>query len=345
MFDGNDKITRYLSISKHSLQSITGSYKLHTNIPFTRSLNQSIPCDISYKRRKGEVKTVIHWGQRKLLMSEIEFLTLYSKNNDIVIYAGAAPGTHTNYLSKLFKNINFILIDPAPFNCKETNKIKIINDFFTNDLAEQYKNKQTLFISDIRSVDWSQSNDEEVEEKVKRDMDMQRKWVEILQPRYSMLKFRLPWKDGNTKYFDGVIYLPVWGPVTTSESRLITDGRRYREYNNINYENQMYYFNTIMRPSLYMEYKRLIKCKENSQGLDYCYDCTAEIFILKQYLEKYNRSDSSDNVFIDIIHMSNSISGMLSSTRNLLSPNVDPGERKKHIIKKQYKKGKPVYNK
>ena len=31
-----------------------------------------------YRRRQGEVKTVIHWGQRKLLLSEIEFLTKFT---------------------------------------------------------------------------------------------------------------------------------------------------------------------------------------------------------------------------------------------------------------------------
>ncbi len=47
-----------------------------------------------YVPTKGS-KSVNHWGQRKLLLSEIEFLTLYSEKNDNVIYAGAAPGTHT----------------------------------------------------------------------------------------------------------------------------------------------------------------------------------------------------------------------------------------------------------
>ena len=53
-----------------------------------------------YARRQGEVKTVDHWGQRKLLFSEIEFLTLYGHLAKTVVYAGAAPGMHISFLSR-----------------------------------------------------------------------------------------------------------------------------------------------------------------------------------------------------------------------------------------------------
>lgn len=32
---------------------------------------------LPYRRRDNEVKTAIHWGQRKLLISEIEFFTIH----------------------------------------------------------------------------------------------------------------------------------------------------------------------------------------------------------------------------------------------------------------------------
>jgi hypothetical protein len=41
-----------------------------------------------YQRRQGEAKTVDHWGQRKLLLSEIEFLTMYGDAEYTVVYAG-----------------------------------------------------------------------------------------------------------------------------------------------------------------------------------------------------------------------------------------------------------------
>ena len=71
---------------------------------------------------RGELKCYAntHNGQRKLFTSELQFLTnLYSSMNPsrtyYVIYAGAAPANHTYFLSTFFKNIKYILIDPAKF--------------------------------------------------------------------------------------------------------------------------------------------------------------------------------------------------------------------------------------
>lgn len=97
------------------------------------------------------VRKGLHFGQRKLLLSEVEFLStlidaftiqmesrdlhkdkkksLKSLSNDscsakvsfpedkavLVVYAGAANGQHLPFLFTLFPNVKFILIDPAPF--------------------------------------------------------------------------------------------------------------------------------------------------------------------------------------------------------------------------------------
>ena len=51
-------------------------------------------------------------GQRKLLVSEINFLTNYSHLSNTVLYIGASPGIHLNTLIKLFPNIkNWIFYD------------------------------------------------------------------------------------------------------------------------------------------------------------------------------------------------------------------------------------------
>jgi cap2 methyltransferase len=108
------------------------------DIPFRRILQEDDE-RLPYKRRKGEVKTVIHWGQRKLLMSEIEFLTLYGKTSQMVVYAGAAPGTHIALLSNMFPELHFFCVDPAPFTVKETEKITIVQDLFSVDMAQNLK--------------------------------------------------------------------------------------------------------------------------------------------------------------------------------------------------------------
>lgn len=63
-------------------------------------------------------RTTVHLGQRKLFLTELQFLTLQMKSKDnkcYVIYAGAAPSNHTYLLKKFFPNIKFILVDPRSF--------------------------------------------------------------------------------------------------------------------------------------------------------------------------------------------------------------------------------------
>src|SRR4051812_18048330 len=84
-------------------------------VPFTRIFNDNCH-KLKYRKRIGEYKQPLHWGQRKLLLSEIEFLTLYGDRSNTVVYVGAADGKHILYLSKLFENHKFILYDPNNFD-------------------------------------------------------------------------------------------------------------------------------------------------------------------------------------------------------------------------------------
>jgi hypothetical protein len=156
---------------KQAFENPKSNYECRTDIPFVRILHSEYP-RLKYRRRKGEVKTVIHWGQRKLLMSEIEFLTTYARSGMTVVYAGAAPGTHLSYLSNLFPYVTFELYDPAPFTVRESAKIKIFtgNDgMFTDETAKKYSGRNdVLFICDVRSADWQQMEDEDTEEQVKQ---------------------------------------------------------------------------------------------------------------------------------------------------------------------------------
>lgn len=130
-----------------------------------------------------EERTVIHWGQRKLLMSEIEFLTeyynLFSENKYLLVYAGSAPGTHIPFLSYLFPNLYFLLYDPAPFNIESNEKITIRNEFFLDETVEELKlrNDNYLFISDIRTANPHIMEEEEIEYCIQKDMNMQMNWV------------------------------------------------------------------------------------------------------------------------------------------------------------------------
>lgn len=66
------------------------------------------------------------------------------------------------------------------------------------------------------------------------------------------------------------VYLPIWGPQTTSEARLVCDWDRTQPFDHTHYESQMFYFNTVTRVKLF---PHAVK----AEGMDFCYDCRAEI--------------------------------------------------------------------
>lgn len=306
-----------------------------TNIPFRRILldtdkrevytsfnnlikasNPQIDKDILNKLNHDE-KTVIHWGQRKLLISEIEFLTKHSFDNQLVVYVGAAPGRHITYLSSLFPTLVFHLYDPVKFDIRPTDKIKIFQQLFTDVDVNKYVGKNILFISDIRSVGTNNITDEQHSEGILRDLRTQESWYINLRPHKALLKFRFPYTSGQTEYLDGDVYFQAWEPVSSTESRLVPYGPDKRKiYNHTKYEEQFFYYNNNTRVALYPH-------NVKSHELDHCYDCTCEIHILREYLTRYQYDSSPDN----INQMSGKISKVLSSFRTLRTKNPNTQEK------------------
>ena len=181
-----------------------------------------IPGRLPYQQGTQIVKTSAHIGQRKLFISELRFLTEFASltTETIVVYAGAAPGTHIPYLSYLFPSCKFLLIDPSQFNVlggilkpdEEVNeafllrmknnlgKIWLLKALFTDQLAEEIQKifPVHLFISDIRT---NEDKDSEPDTKdIIVNMAQQLIWAIILKPQMAMFKFRYPFysEDINT---------------------------------------------------------------------------------------------------------------------------------------------------
>ena len=66
---------------------------------------------LPYRQVSKLIDANCHVGQRKLLLTEIQFYTNIKDN--LVIYAGSAPGDHMSVILKMFPEMRFILIDPA----------------------------------------------------------------------------------------------------------------------------------------------------------------------------------------------------------------------------------------
>lgn len=270
---------------------------------------------VQYHSRKFEPKTIIHWGQRKLMLSEIEFMTAYADKSIpevLLVYPGSAGGHHIPFMSELFPNVRFILYDPMPYAIKATKKIEIYNEYFTNESVAKIKKPagaRVLLVSDIRRHEVKNQNAEQVEETVAGDQELQKGWFYLLEPHAAMFKFRLPWNVPKTKYLDGKIYLPVWGPKSTTETRLWISGDAQEiEYDNKHYENAMFEYNIKDRTQLYKPICD-VDSKENKEGFCRCYDCTAELKILRDYLVMKNGTCTDADVFNLAYEMSNHISG------------------------------------
>ena len=323
------------SSNPHTMQS---DHPL-TNVPFTRLLSPDAP-RMAYRRRVEEAKSVVHWGQRKLLLSEIEFLVSADVGGCVVVYAGAAPGTHLRLLVSLFPSHTFVLVDPAPFSrLPKSKRIHIRQCMFTDALAaelrREFSDQRLLFISDVRTSDPLFHAAEDSVERIRNDMVSQARWHLILRPFRSLLKFRLPYTPGCTEYFKGDLLLPVWGPATTTECRLsVATDPGIQLYDHAHHEQKMFHFNTIARVALYPH--AVCGC-----GIDHCYDCTAEVTILGAYLRCMRRRPVTPE---SIAKLSASISAGISTRRTLAHGNLDPELKTKVMRRQRWRDGIPRYD-
>lgn len=280
-----------------------------------------------YPRQWEKKKTIRHWGQRKLLLSEILFLTRWGHLSSTVIYAGAAPGKHIEYLSKLFPDHHFILVDPNPFGISPSDKIEIYNQYFTDQLALELTHnraEKVLFVSDIRTADYRQMTPIENENLIVKDNHSQIQWVTIMKPIKSMLKFRCPYPNilqEPCRMFKGTLFFQVWPPPSSTETRLIVDDSlEMMTYDCLAYEESLFYHNTVTR---FNHYSHQIQ----APGLDDRYDSMGEIIILSEYLQKFNPNEMQKNELIAT--MSQEISKAITTTgRTLLTPNSNPVRRR-----------------
>jgi hypothetical protein len=121
---GSDKLNttlRYLASGYTHFDKFKSLYirdmsKEHSPILTIDDIKECLP----YEPHTSNRNMGLHIGQRKLLLSEVQFLTKH--NTPYCVYAGSAPGHKTHLLSNMFPDIKFILIDPNKFDLVLTNK-------------------------------------------------------------------------------------------------------------------------------------------------------------------------------------------------------------------------------
>ena len=269
-------------------------YYLPENAPETKYMPKNRPGehDCPYIHKSG---------QRKLLISEINFLTRYSHLADTILYVGAAPGTHLNVLIELFPNINkWIFYDPQPIKVNRDShsaKVVVINKYFTEENAAEYSDQNVLFISDIRSLprNVDKPPPDVADQAIIRDMKLQKDCVTNGKFLMSLLKFRMPWKGSDTTYFDGRLFIEPWSGEYSPELRLITNGLNQKIYSHSKLDNQMYHYNRNVRPTIYQKLKDM--------NLKHHYrDQLIELEVVKSYLKNIRRIREDDESIRNFIN-------------------------------------------
>lgn len=226
-----------------------------------------------------------HSGQLKLLVGDIMFFTLFYKGGPATcVYAGAAPGVNIMVLARIYPEIKFELYDTNYIFVPNdlVNRVRVHNTLFKDSDAISYANRNDIyFLSDIRSgVSEDPSKMYANEVAIIKDMYTQKRWVELIQPVESMLKFRLPFDELTTnsmifqntpiaykvnpplppnrfRYLRGYVMLQSFAPYQSAECRLIpirTPDGKYEmfDYDYPAHEQIMFYHNTITRIAKYL---------------------------------------------------------------------------------------------
>jgi cap2 methyltransferase len=259
----------------------------------------------------------IHIGQRKLLMSEIHFLTEVHRYNTahtpmLCVYAGACPCTHLMVLLNMFPNVYFLLVDPAfkiqhardlnnprvyvcayNFDADTVSAIKrwlenrhtgshwvqhALNLLCGRRFPVERNGENLLFISDIRRKPYD-------DDYIALEMRNQENWFINLGAFAGLLKFRLPFTNKVTgkgmrsvKSLYGELCLPIWGPNSTTECRLLVwKGAKSKMYYPAIHERLMAGFNSVNRPMVWYHRGRAYKS----------YDEFAQTIVLENYHRIY----------------------------------------------------------
>lgn len=278
---------------------------------------------IPYKEKGTDERIcIVKWGQRKLLLTCLQFLTiaikkykkLYDEEKLFVLYVGAGDGTNIFVLSKMFPKLKFELFDDH-FDEKilqNQKNIKLFIKYFFDEDAEKYKNKgkYMLFISDIRTT---RRKDEPANIDIYNNSLKQFNWINIMKPLLSHLKFRCLFNteklilDDETfnlhkkifednlsnneieqqtihelKYNKGKIFFQPWTGPTSSETRLLVKQKKIGQMIN--------YLSSDYENALYAfnHMKHTTHYDATIDNLCDCYDCNLELYIINNYLKLFN---------------------------------------------------------
>lgn len=237
------------------------------------------------------------------------------------VYAGAAPGVHIAQLLDMFPRVRMLLVDPR-FDSRpgrhpdferhmRDGRVALLQGVFDDALVQSLWGyfmhgvahtlqlqtaldalrvraagvtlADSLFISDVRDNPFDESG-------IMVEMHRQQRWFCGLGARGALLKFRLPFVDelqqpGAFVYGAGDILLPVYGPRSTTECRLVLRrGFAQKVYDVLRHERVMAFFNQTYRARRFRVF-----------GREYdSFDAAAAALVMHLYLDKFRHARRSE---------------------------------------------------
>lgn len=266
-----------------STTTIAGTASV-TPIQFDRHRHMTVgdgDPQMPWRSLAGQQRSAIKWGQLKLWVTEIQFLTLYldlvKHPHPIVVYVGAALGIHIAGLADMFPPVTFHLFDFHPKRKRVFHEVleddagksrkanvQLFQRYFTDaDVATYAAMPSVYFITDIRSLSYDKSKKTEADNRRNEkmawdDMLLQQRWVLGIKPVRALLKLRFPYcydfvqkEIGPTcPYLAGVVYLQPWTSPSSTETRLVpNDTYNTQEWDYPAVEGMLFAHNTGIRES------------------------------------------------------------------------------------------------
>jgi len=263
------------------------------------------PC-MKFDDALGTPQLVLGMPQRNLILRNLWFLSHYSGKD--VVYLTASRPNGIQYLVNRFKDRMFYIWNYCPgSSIRGIRGAKVNNGELDVEVAEIFgrAHPDCLLIVDALVERLPECTSTTI---IMKGLERQMRLVAALKPSFACLRFRCCYKteheppeelskymNDELEYLAGKLYRFPWTKPGSPELTLITNGQERTLYDRSKIDSQMCYWNHVVRTDVH-EHGISISDRGQAPWWDHCWDCAAEIAILRDYMRKTGREPSNSKV-------------------------------------------------